>query len=111
MTRLRRIGLAGALALVLALPLLPWLRFLAVGETPVGLRVDGQPLPPTTDPRRALVRRRDAWLDAEVRVVADDRVRRRTRRELGAGVDLERTTERVASLGRSGLPWRDLPAL
>jgi vancomycin resistance protein YoaR len=93
------------------LPLLPWLRFLAVGETPVGLRVDGEPLPPTSDPRRALARQRDAWLDAEVRVVADDRIRRRTRRELGVRVELERTIENVAGLGRSGLFWRDLPAL
>jgi vancomycin resistance protein YoaR len=46
-----------------------------------------------------------------VRIVVDDRVRRRTRRELGARVDLERATDRVAGLGRSGLPWRDLPAL
>ena len=107
----RILPLAAALAGVLALPLLPWLRFLAAGETPLGLSVDGRPFASTAAPRRALERQRDAWLDAEVRVLAGDRVRARTRRELGVRVDLERTLAEVAGLGRSGLVWRDLPAV
>jgi vancomycin resistance protein YoaR len=109
-SRSTRIWIAIAAALLL-LPFAPWAAHAALGHTPSGLRVDGRALPASREPRVLLAQRADRWLDARVRVAVGDVVRRRSRRELGARIDLDALTRRAASLGRSGRPWRDLPDL
>lgn len=103
--------MAAVVAGLAALPLVPWALFLAGRTTPMGLRVEHEPLPPTEAPARALAPRVEAWLDAPVRVSVGDALGWHTRRELGARLDVDALERRALTLGRSGRPWRDLPEL
>lgn len=67
-----------------------------------GLRVDGVRLDPTEDPHAALRALADAWLDRELGVRAGPVVVVRTRRQLGARVDVAPLADELARLGRSG---------
>lgn len=107
MSRSLRFGLAGSI--VLAIPLAPWAAFQLTEGPPVGVRVDGAPL--GGDARAAVARGARAWLAAEVRVTADEVEHRKTREELGARIDVAGAQRRVAGLGRSGSPLRDLADL
>jgi vancomycin resistance protein YoaR len=92
-------------------PIGGWLVFVLKGATPTGLRVDGERLAPTSAPRAVLEQRARAWLDQDVRVTVGEDATWVSRRRLGARVDVEALERRVLDLGRSGLPWRDLPDL
>jgi vancomycin resistance protein YoaR len=104
-------GLFAVGLVLLATPLVPWAVLLARGTTASGLRVDGQPLTPSSAPERALARQAAEWLDVEVRVDVGAERSWHSRRALGAEVDVEALSARASALGRSGVPWRDLPEL
>ncbi len=94
---------------MLALPLVPWAAFQLTDGPPAGVRVDGAPL--SGDAGAAIARRAREWLAAEVQVTADEVTHRRTREELGARIDVAAAQRRVAGLGRTGSPLRDLAQL
>lgn len=68
----------------------------------------GQRLAPTDDPVAALRQRADAWLDRELGIRWNDVVVLRTRRQLGATIDLEALSASVMQVGRSGSVFDDL---
>jgi vancomycin resistance protein YoaR len=105
------IALVVTCAVLLLSPLAPWAVFALSEKTPSGLRIHGRTLRPTEYPHRAIEKRGRGWLAAEVHVRAGDVERTRTRRELGAEVDIDRVARRAASYGRTGAPHRDLPDL
>ncbi len=99
-----------AVLVVAATPFAAWGWHQGRGTTVHGVRVAGQRLAPTDDPEAALRARADAWLDREVGIRWNDVVVLRTRRQLGATIDLESLSREVQSIGRSGNVFDDLPA-
>ena len=94
--------------LVAATPFAAWAWHQQRGTTVQGVRVAGQRLPPTEDPVEALRERADAWLDREIGVRWNDVVVVRTRRQLGATIDLEALSAEILRVGRNGNPFDDL---
>lgn len=108
MRALRNGALVGASAVVVALASLVGVSF--VPGVPSGVRVAGEPL--DESPLRAqLDRRAEAWGERAVRIDVDGRLRRRSRAELGARVDVRSMERAVARLGHSHDPFTDAPAL
>ena len=99
------------MALVLiavATPLAAWGWHQQRGTTVHGVRVAGLRLAPTDDPESALRARADAWLDREVGIRWDDVVVVRTRRQLGAWIDLDALSADLLRIGRRGDVRADL---
>lgn len=101
----------GALFLIAALPLIPWVAFLAGSRSPPGLRVAAEPIAAEADLERELALRARRWRRREVAVDADDAHASPTREDLGANVDARAMRARIETLGRTGNPFVDLPDL
>lgn len=110
MPRPLRIALS-VLAACLTVALLPWGLFLAVGESPAGLRVDAEPFSRTSTPRAELDRRARRWGARELTVESDDVLHRVPRARLGAEVAVGAMLARILEIGRSGNPVVDLAEL
>ena len=77
-------------------------------RTLVGVRVAGQPLAPSRDPRAALLGRAATWGAQRVSIVTGPNLTTATREELGARLEVEPVARRTLSLGHSGNPLVDL---
>lgn len=103
-----------AVGAVLAVGVLGWaVLAYAMGSrttTLDGVRVDGVRLPATETPREALQAIADEWLDASLGVRAGPVVVVRTRRQLGARIDVGPLAEELGALGRSGALLEDVRA-
>lgn len=66
--------------------------------TPLGLRLDGEVVPPTADVAGVARSRAERWGEAEVVIVFGPLTEVRTLRELGASLDVEAITSALAAL-------------
>lgn len=85
-----------------------WALLLATSSPLPGVRLDGTPLD-AGNLERVVNARRDAWLDARLKIFTGPYVTRAPRRDLGAVVESQDGIQRLAAVGRSGNPLVDLP--
>jgi len=106
----RALGLLVILVLAGSAPVVAWHRVSSDPRTLDGLRVEGRAFPPTRDPEVVVRDRADAWLDAELAVHVDEVHVRRTRRQLGARIDVDPLVRELSRLGHQGSLVDDLDA-
>ncbi|MET0390056.1 MAG: peptidoglycan DD-metalloendopeptidase family protein, partial [Polyangiales bacterium] len=75
------------------------------------LRVAGEPLPRSAEPRALLAPRAQRWNTQQVQLVTPPHLTTATRTELGASLDADAMAKVVLSIGHSGDPLLDLVSL
>lgn len=102
--RTLRVGLGIASVLLAPLAIVFGLSF--TDGVPAGVRVAGVPLD-ANEPRAQLERRAEAWGARPVQIEVDGAIRRRTRTELGARVDVPEMERELRAIGHSHEPFSD----